>query len=653
MNDDRSQSQPLIADKLYISDALRIWTLSAITVIDLRHHHVSTEQTIENYLMPSSMFLCSYGGAAEVQLNDNLYRADRFGIFHGGKGTQLTIRAADRETKCYALYYRAAVPAFYEKELKQLLKKRSPFQEIYGFSPRNPLYLIDQLRNMHERWEGAAPLHTFYAKAAFYQFVYEIYEELYQGGIQMLQPDIVSLTKKYMDSHFNKPLSLQAIASMVHVSAGHLSRLFKKQEQISPQEYLIRKRARAAKRNLLNTDATLREIAFNCGFSDEFSLIKTFKSIYKLTPGDYRKINAIDLPDQTIGNNGKLFYSNRGPAESDHYIDEGDFAMFAIHRNKKLLLSAVISLMLLLSACGGQAPVNVSSSPESAADSTPKQTAPAAQQEKLTREFKHDGGVDQVPVEPQRIVADWYYGELLALGVRPIGYPEYLLSEYPYVEAKGTIGTGDSMEQIIELEPDLIISTWNESYQQFSKIAPSVLINPSDELTQKMRTLGDLVNRQDEAEKWINEFEGKLEKARKQLKQQTTSDTTVTVINVFQKELKVNGYRNMGGNVIYNLLQMNPPQKVKEMFDDKDVWNQAVSFEALPDVAGTHIILTAYDPEGTGRELLEELEQSPIWKSLDAVKNNRVHKIAYYDLFFDDPIAIEHQIEMLTEILTQ
>jgi len=44
-------------------------------------------------------------------------------------------------------------------------------------------------------------------------------------------------------------------------------------------------------------------------------------------------------------------------------------------------------------------------------------------------------------------------------------------------------------------------------------------------------------------------------------------------------------------------------------------------------------------------------EQSPIWQNLDAVKNNRVHKISYYDLFFDDPIAIEHQIELLTDMI--
>jgi iron complex transport system substrate-binding protein len=40
-----------------------------------------------------------------------------------------------------------------------------------------------------------------------------------------------------------------------------------------------------------------------------------------------------------------------------------------------------------------------------------------------------------------------------------------------------------------------------------------------------------------------------------------------------------------------------------------------------------------------------------IWKSLDAVKNNRMHKVPYYGLFFDDPIAIEHQMEMLTNLI--
>lgn len=641
--------QPPIPGRRQLAEAIQVWTQSSITLLDMRHQTIDAQQPMGGYRMPSSMFVCSYGGPAEVRLNDALYSVERFGIFHGGKGTSLSIRPAAAKTDCYMVFYKAEEPPFYKRELKRLLRIVNPFQELYGFAPRNPLFFVEQLRRMHERWLGATPLQLFYGKAAFYQLVYEIYEELESGGIQPLQPDVAAMVKHYMDRYFPHPVSLQTMAEMFHVSAGHLSRLFKKLEGVSPQEYLIRKRLEAARRQLLATDATLREIAWSCGFSDEFNLIKMFKSHFGMTPGDCRKISSIGLRDQAMGNGVRLPYSDKGLAMLDHSSGEGEYTMFGANRSKTMVAAAALSLMLMLAGCSSTpAPSGIhTNTPES----TPSQAAAAQQTPGETREYEHAGGKSVIPAQPQRIVADWFYGELLALGVRPIGYPEYLLSEYPYVDAQGTEGFGEAVEQIIELNPDLIISTWDDSYQQYSKIAPSVLLKLNNGLIDKMRVLGELLNKQEEAESWIASFEEKLEAARRRLAEQAPPDTTVTILGVFQKELKVYGYNNMGGDVLYNLLQMKPPQKVQDMIKESQAWNQAVSFEALPEIAGTHIILTAYDPEGTGRELLEQLEQSQIWNNLDAVQNNRVHKVAYYDLFFDDPIAIEHQIEMLSDMI--
>lgn len=645
-------------DKEALAKAVQVWLQSSITIADIRHWAVEAGEPINEYRMPSSMFVCSYGGPAEVRLNDSLYRVERFGLFHGGKGTRLSIRPTGESCDCYALYYKAEEPPFYKTELRRLLGIVNPFRELYGFAPRNPIFFVEQLRKMHERWSGPAPLQRFFGKAAFYRLVYEIYEELEQGDVHVLQPDIVALVKHYIDGHYHESVSLQSMAEMFHVSAGHLSRLFKKQERFSPQEYLIRKRVEAARTHLLSTDATLREIAWSCGFSDEFNLIKMFKSHYKMTPGNCRKISSIRLRDADMGYGAEFPYSDRGLARLDHSSRKGEYSMYGTNRSKTLVAAAALSLMLMLSACSSAPSASPSPSSSAAgassASSSPESAPPsqaAATQQAAAKEFEHAAGKTVVPAEPQRIVADWYYGELLALGVRPVGYPEYLLSEYPYVGAEGTEGFAESTEQIIEMEPDLIISTWDDSYKEYSKIAPSVLLKLNNGLIDKMRVLGELVNRQEEAEKWISSFEEKLAKAQQRLADEAPADTTVTILSIFQKDVKVYGYRNMGGDVLYNLLQVKPPEKVREMFEDKDAWNYAVSFEELPEIAGTHIILTAYDAEGTGRETLEQLEQSQIWQGLDAVKNNRVHKIAYYDLFFDDPIAVEHQIEMLTDMI--
>lgn len=644
-------------ERAFLSETVDIWAQSAVTLLDIRHQTIRIGAPMNDYRMPSSMLLCAYGGSADVSLDDRLFSVERFGIFHGGKGSRLTIRPAGEKINVYSVYYKAEEPPFYKKELKRLLGIVNPFWEQYGFAPRNPLYFVEQLGNMHRRWDGCRPLDRFYGKAAFLGLVYEIYEELAQGGIQVLQPDLVSLVKRHMGENYRQAISLQGLAEMFHVSSGHLTRLFKKQEGIGPQEFLIRTRVEAARSRLLSSEATLREIAWSCGFSDEFNLIKMFKSSFGVTPGDYRKISSTQLLDSAMGIQGEFPYADSGLAGLELISGKGEYAM--ARKNKgTLLFTAALCLTLMLSACSTPSAGGSNTQPSAAGATatvqpSATQTADAQQPGSETREFQHAGGNTVVPAEPQRIVADWFYGELLALGVRPIGYPEYLLSEYPYVDSDGTEGFGESMEQIIEMQPDLIISTWDESYEQFAKIAPSVLLKLNNGVIEKMRVLGELVNKQEAAENWIASFEEKLEQSKKRLKEEAEPGTTVTILSVFNKDLKVYGYRNMGGDVIYNLLELEPPQKVKEMFEAEDAWNHTISFETLPEIAGTHIILTAYDPEGAARETLEQLEQSQVWKSLDAVKNDRVHVIPYYDLFFDDPIAIEQQIEMLTTMILE
>jgi iron complex transport system substrate-binding protein len=60
--------------------------------------------------------------------------------------------------------------------------------------------------------------------------------------------------------------------------------------------------------------------------------------------------------------------------------------------------------------------------------------------------------------------------------------------------------------------------------------------------------------------------------------------------------------------------------------------------------------LTTNDPEGTST-VLKELENSPLWKNLKAVKNGNVHVVYYNYLYNDDPIAVENQIDILADAI--
>ncbi|KRE58435.1 ABC transporter substrate-binding protein [Paenibacillus sp. Soil750] len=270
--------------------------------------------------------------------------------------------------------------------------------------------------------------------------------------------------------------------------------------------------------------------------------------------------------------------------------------------------------------------------------------------EAKTRSYKHMSGTSEIPVKAERVVTDWYYGQLVALGLKPVGTDDFVLKNHPFIKKDGTESIGKSLEKIVELQPDLIISWGASKYDNFSKIAPTVPLELSGGPKDSVRIFGDILGRKAEAEQWITQFDTKVEAARKKVSSKISKDETFTILNIWKNKLRVYGFVNMGGYALYEGLQVTPAPKVDKEFRNAKEWYREISYEVLPEFAGDHIILTTYDPEGTST-VLKELESSPLWKNLKAVKNGNVHVVNYNYLYNDDPIAVENQIDILADAI--
>lgn len=98
--------------KEMIDMAVRLWTRSSISLIDVRYKLLHPDKPIQSYRMPTSMLVYTCGGTANVKLDHTLYQSERFGIFHGGKGTELSIHPTSRSLETYMVLYRAETPPF-------------------------------------------------------------------------------------------------------------------------------------------------------------------------------------------------------------------------------------------------------------------------------------------------------------------------------------------------------------------------------------------------------------------------------------------------------------------------------------------------------------------------------------------------------------
>jgi iron complex transport system substrate-binding protein len=321
-------------------------------------------------------------------------------------------------------------------------------------------------------------------------------------------------------------------------------------------------------------------------------------------------------------------------------------------RKRLVLVFFMAIIMLVVSACGKSTDTGnkADSKVETEVTSTEESKTDNQAEAASTRVYQHMAGSSEIPAKAERVVTDWYYGQLVALGIKPVGTDDYVLKNHPFIEQAGTESIGQSMEKIIDLQPDLIISWGASKFEEFSKIAPTVPLELSGGPKDSVRIFGEILGREAEADQWIKQFDNKVEEARVKVSNAIDANETFTILNVWKDTLRVYGFVNMGGYALYEALQVTPAPKVDEVFRNSEEWYREISFEVISEFAGDHIILTTYDPAGTST-VLKDLEASAVWKNLDAVKNGRVHTIDYNSLYNDDPIAIENQIDILAEAI--
>ncbi|WP_226035533.1 ABC transporter substrate-binding protein [Aquibacillus saliphilus] len=313
----------------------------------------------------------------------------------------------------------------------------------------------------------------------------------------------------------------------------------------------------------------------------------------------------------------------------------------------KTLLYLLVSIIMatILVGCGGN-----NDTQETEQDDQSEST----EESEGTRTVEHDLGEVEVPANPEKIVSMYYVGHLLALDKKPLGtLPTELDNPFIQDQIEGIENIGDpvSIESVIELDPDLIIASDEQSYEQLKKVAPTVLIEyGSHHVIEEMEMLGNILGKEQAASDWITQFEEKGEQAKEQLSGVVGEDETVSIIEIWANNIYVYGNKwGRGGYNLYNVLEFTPPEMVEENLIDDQPFLE-VSLETLPDVAGDHIFLSVYGADG-GSERAEEIRNSAVWQSLDAVKNNNVYEIDIDEFFYFDPISLEDQLDIQVDLM--
>ena len=111
---------------------------------------------------------------------------------------------------------------------------------------------------------------------------------VYSEQIKIKKINRLQRALNYLESHWRDTVSLSDVAKAAALHPQSVSRFFRQHLGMNFQEYLARLRLSRATRLLLETDRTIVDIAFHCGFNNLSNFNRRFQSAYRQTPTAYR-----------------------------------------------------------------------------------------------------------------------------------------------------------------------------------------------------------------------------------------------------------------------------------------------------------------------------------------------------------------------------
>lgn len=200
-----------------------------------------------------------------------------------------------------------------------------------------------------------------------------------------------------------------------------------------------------------------------------------------------------------------------------------------------------------------------------------------------------------------------------------------------------------NLEAVLESNPDLLLTFHNpaglQAYDQLVEIAPVVQLDYTSTWQEQLLMIGKILGKEQLAEKRITETEEKIADAKEKLGQH--KDKTFALFRTDGKN-----FIAQGNSKYYDTFGITKPKG----FPDTAKPGDTTSLEGVSEMNPDYIVFQHnYD---MSKSFVDSLESSPVWKSMDAVKNGRIY---YFDENMNSygPLTLKLAAEKLTKIYSE
>lgn len=102
---------------------------------------------------------------------------------------------------------------------------------------------------------------------------------------------------RYVEENYRREIRLSELAELMNISTMYFSNLFKQVFHISPKQYILQKRLNEGQRLLLESELSIKEIAYAIGFENENYFSEFFSSKVGVSPRKFRNRRITSTPE--------------------------------------------------------------------------------------------------------------------------------------------------------------------------------------------------------------------------------------------------------------------------------------------------------------------------------------------------------------------
>ncbi|TVY06667.1 AraC family transcriptional regulator [Paenibacillus cremeus] len=161
---------------------------------------------------------------------------------------------------------------------------------LRSFEPERAKKLGALFRHMHQAWVPGSSGGAVLSKSSLLAVMHEVHTNLERDGTA---PDsgqqAYEKVKDHLENAYASEVKMESLAEQYGISVSYLRKMFQRSLGMSPKQYHSHIRNEHARRFLMYSELTIREIAEVCGYLEEYHFSKTFKKLNGMPPTRFRE----------------------------------------------------------------------------------------------------------------------------------------------------------------------------------------------------------------------------------------------------------------------------------------------------------------------------------------------------------------------------